>query len=106
PFSFAFSQGWAAGSATIGLSGAVSGLSANFTAGSSQLIHWSSVRPEMATTGTNSFPHFAQRVMRSITDTPTFALNSELEILFHSSVEVCNLPSPFRGVRSLAAGRA
>ena len=72
-FEFArFFQWWAAGSARSGLSGTVSGLSAHFTAGSSQLMHWSSVRPEMATTGSNSFPHFAQRVMHSMTDAPIF----------------------------------
>jgi hypothetical protein len=52
------------GSATIGLSGAVSGLSAHFIAGSSQLMHWRSVRPEKVTTGTIRFPHFAQCVIR------------------------------------------
>jgi hypothetical protein len=35
-------------------------------------MHWSSVRPEMATTGSSSFPHFVQRVMHSMTDTPIF----------------------------------
>jgi hypothetical protein len=45
-----------------GLSGAVSGLSAHFTAGSSQLMHCRSVRPEMVITGTVRFPHFGQRV--------------------------------------------
>jgi hypothetical protein len=43
-------------------SGAVSGLSVHFTAGSSQLMHCRSVRPEMVTTGTIRFPHFGQRV--------------------------------------------
>src|SRR5260221_8111637 len=51
---------------TIGFSGAVSGLSAHFTAGSSQVMHWRSARPEMLTTGTNRFPHFGQRVVRSM----------------------------------------
>jgi hypothetical protein len=50
----------------IGPGGAVSGLSAHFTAGSSQLIHWKSVRPEMVITATVRFPHFGQRVVRSI----------------------------------------
>src|SRR5207244_2617727 len=36
-------------------SGAVSGLSVHFTAGSSQLMHCRSVRPEMVTTGTIRF---------------------------------------------------
>src|ERR1700738_4435444 len=45
---------------------AVSGLLAHFTAGSSQLIHCRSVRPEMVTTGTIRFPHFGQRVVRSM----------------------------------------
>src|SRR5258705_10050324 len=48
---------------TIVFSGAVTGLSAHFTAGSSQLMHWRSVRPEMVTTGTIRFPHFGQRVV-------------------------------------------
>jgi hypothetical protein len=50
----------------IGPGGAVSGLSAHFTAGSSQLIHWKSVRPEMVITATVRFPHFGQRVVRSM----------------------------------------
>jgi hypothetical protein len=50
-------------SSTIGFSGAVSGLSADFSAGSSQLMHWRSVRPEMVTTGTMRFPHFGQHVV-------------------------------------------
>jgi len=83
-----FFQCWMAGSATTGLSGTVSGPSAHFAAGSSQLMHWSSVRPEMATTGSNNFPHLAQRVMRSITDTPVLAPNSELAFLFHSRAEI------------------
>jgi len=33
-------------SSTIGFSGTVTGLSAHFTAGSSQLMHWRSVRPD------------------------------------------------------------
>jgi hypothetical protein len=52
-------QTWAG---MIGFSGAVSGLSAHFTAGSSQLMHWRSVRPEMVITATSRFPHFGQRV--------------------------------------------
>jgi hypothetical protein len=44
----------------------VSGLSAHFAAGSSQLIHWKSVRPEMVITATVCLPHFAQRVGRSM----------------------------------------
>jgi hypothetical protein len=47
----------------MGLSGALTGLSAHFTAGSSQLMHCRSVRPEMVTTGTIRFPHFGQRVV-------------------------------------------
>jgi hypothetical protein len=50
-------------------------------------MHWSSVRPEIATTGSNSFPHFAQRVMRSMANTPVFASNSELAFLFHWRAE-------------------
>jgi hypothetical protein len=49
--------------AAMGLSGALTGLSAHFTAGSSQLMHCRSVRPEMVTTGTIRFPHFGQRVV-------------------------------------------
>ncbi len=59
-------------SVTIGFSGAVSGLSAHFTAGSSQLMHWRSVRPEMVTTGITRFPHFGQRVIRSMTSSRFF----------------------------------
>jgi hypothetical protein len=61
--------GFASASPTAGsngLSGAVSGLSAHFTAGSSQLMHWRSVRPEIVITGTIRFPHFGQRVVRSM----------------------------------------
>src|SRR5882672_4431200 len=29
-------------------------------------MHWRSVRPEMVTIGTNRFPHFGQRVVRSM----------------------------------------
>jgi hypothetical protein len=53
-------------SSTIGFSGTVTGLSAHFTAGSSQLMHWRSVRPEMVITGSIRFPHFEQRIVRSI----------------------------------------
>jgi len=56
----------------IGFSGAMSGLSAHFTAGSSQLMHWRLVRPEKVTTGTIRFPHFGQRV-RSIDILPIFS---------------------------------
>jgi hypothetical protein len=42
-------------SSTIGLSGAVGGLSANFSAGSSQLMHWRSVRPEIVTDTFSAF---------------------------------------------------
>ena len=44
----------------------MSGLSAHFAAGSSQLIHWKSVRPEMVITATVRLPHFAHRVGRSM----------------------------------------
>jgi hypothetical protein len=62
------------GCGTLGLSsiGAVSGLSAHFTAGSSQLIHCKSVRPAMVITGTIRFPHFRQHVVRSIKSSPVF----------------------------------
>src|SRR6202047_2284431 len=70
----------------MGFSGAMSGLSAHFTAGSSQLMHWRSVRPEMVTTGTNCFPHFGQCVIRSMRSSRFFPSNLELEFLFHSSV--------------------
>ena len=53
-------------SGAVGAGGAVSGLSAHFAAGSSQLIHWKSVRPEMVITATVCLPHFAQRVGRSM----------------------------------------
>jgi hypothetical protein len=42
---------------------AVSGLSADFSAASSQLMHWRQVRPEMVTTGTIRFTHFGQHVV-------------------------------------------
>jgi hypothetical protein len=29
-------------------------------------MHWKSVRPEIVTTGTMTFPHFGQRVIRSM----------------------------------------
>jgi hypothetical protein len=70
----------------MGFSGAMSGLSAHFTAGSSQLMHWRSVRPEMVTTGTICFPHFGQCVIRSMRSSRFFPSNLELEVLFHSSV--------------------
>ncbi len=57
---------------TIGSSAAVGGLSADFSAGSSQLMHWRSVRPERVTIATISFPHFGQRVVRSMTILPIF----------------------------------
>jgi len=62
------------GCGTLGLSsiGAVSGLSAHFTAGSSQLIHCKSVRPAMVITGTIRFSHFRQYVVRSIKSSPVF----------------------------------
>src|SRR6202022_2987444 len=67
-------------SGTIGFSGAVSGLSAHFSAGSSQLIHLRSVRPEMVTTGTIRFPHFGQRVVRSMRSSRFFTPNPKLEL--------------------------
>jgi hypothetical protein len=67
----------------IGFSGAISGLSAHFTAGSSQLMHWRSVRPEKVTTGTIRFPHFGQRV-RSIDILPIFSPLTRA-IIFRSS---------------------
>jgi hypothetical protein len=60
------------GSAMIGFSGAVSGLSAHFTAGSSQVMHWRSVRPDQVTTGTRRFPHLRQRVIGSMRSLPIF----------------------------------
>jgi hypothetical protein len=60
------------GSASIGFSGAICGLSANFTAGSSQLMHWRSVRPDKVITGTRCFPHFGQCVIRSMRSLPIF----------------------------------
>jgi hypothetical protein len=50
-------------SSSVGFSGAVGGLWANFTAGSSQLMHWRSVLPQIVTTGASRFPHFLQRVV-------------------------------------------
>src|ERR1700736_858806 len=88
-------------SCTIGCSAAVSGLSADFTAGSSQLMHWRSVRPEMVTIGTISFPHFGQRVVISMTNPPDFsflwligsivARDQMALLVFHRSLrgEVC-----------------
>ena len=68
------------------------------------------MRPEIPTTGSNSFPHFAQRVMRSITDTPTgtptFAPNAKPECLFHSRVEIGDLPRPFRAPLDRNAGES
>src|ERR1700678_2979235 len=63
----------------------MSRLSDHSTAGSSQLMHWRSVRPEMVTTGTIRFPHFGQRVVRSMRFSRFFTPNSELKLLFHSS---------------------
>ena len=51
----------------------MSGLSAHFAAGSSQLMHWRSVRPEKVTTGTIRFLHFGQCVIRSIEILPIFS---------------------------------
>jgi hypothetical protein len=68
---------------TIGFSGAVSGLSAHFTAGSSQLMHWRSVRPEMVTTGTNRFPHFGQLIVPSTRSSRFFNPNQKLKLLCH-----------------------
>jgi hypothetical protein len=52
---------------SIGFSGANCGLSsAHFTPGSSQFMHWRSVRPENVTTGTIRFPHFGQCVIPSM----------------------------------------
>ena len=74
-------------STTIGFSGAVRGLSAHFTAGSSQLMHCRSVRPEMVTTAAIRFPHFGQRVIRSsMRPSRIFTHNAELALLFQSSV--------------------
>ena len=70
----------------MGYSGAMTRLSAHFTAGSSQLMHWRSVRPERVTTGTICFPHFGQCVIRSMRSSRFFPSNLELEFLFHSSV--------------------
>src|ERR1700692_4193947 len=70
----------------IGFSGAMSGRSAHFTAGSSQLMHWRSVRPEMVTTGISRFPHFGQCVIRSMRSSRFCPPNSEQEFLFHSGV--------------------
>src|SRR6267378_5318347 len=69
-------------SSTIGFSGAVSGLSYHFTAGSSQLMHWRSVRPERVTTGTIRFSHFGQLVVRSMRASRFSTPNQELELLF------------------------
>jgi hypothetical protein len=41
-------------------------------AGSSQLMHWRSVRPDKVTTGTRCFPHFWQCVIRSMRFPPVF----------------------------------
>jgi hypothetical protein len=57
----------------IGFSGAVSELSAHFTAGSSQPMHWKSVRPEMVTTGAVRFPHFGHRVTQIHEILPIFS---------------------------------
>src|ERR1700691_4392610 len=63
----------------------MSRLSDHFTAGSSQLMHWRTVRPEMVTTGTIRFSQFGQRVVRSMRPS-RFPPNWELELLFHLSV--------------------
>jgi hypothetical protein len=60
------------GSATIGFSGTISGVSAHLIAGSSQLMHWRSVRPDRVTTGTRCFPHLGQCVIRSMRSLPIF----------------------------------
>lgn len=52
----------------------MSGLSAHFAAGSSQLIHWKSVRPEMVITATVRLPHFAHRVGRSMASSRFYLL--------------------------------
>jgi hypothetical protein len=63
---------------------AIGKLSDHFTAGSSQLMHWRTVRPEMVTTGTIRFSQFGQRVVRSMRSS-RFPPNRELELLFHLS---------------------
>jgi hypothetical protein len=73
-------------SCTIGFSGAVNGLSDHFAAGSSQLMHWRTVRPQMVTTGTIRFSQFGQRVVRSMRSSRFSALNQEPGLLFHLSV--------------------
>src|SRR4030088_1019983 len=67
----------------MGFSEALGGLSAHFTTGPSQLLHWRSVRPERVTTGIIRFPHFGQRVVRSMRSSRFFTRNRELELLFH-----------------------
>ena len=42
----------------------------------------------MVTTGTICFPHFGQRVIRSMTSSRFFEPNDELERLFQSNVSV------------------
>src|SRR5258705_5151423 len=71
----------------MGFSGAVTGLSAHFTAGSSHLMHWRSVRPE--TNGTNRFPHFGQLVGRSMRSS-RFLLNRKLKLLFQSGASIAS----------------
>ena len=44
------------------------------------------MRPERVTTGTIRFPHFGQRVVRSMRSSRFCTPDSELELLFHSSV--------------------
>jgi hypothetical protein len=60
------------GSAAICFSGAISGLSAHFTTGSSQLMHWRSVRPDKVITGTRCFPHLGQCVIGFMRSLPIF----------------------------------
>jgi hypothetical protein len=54
------------------------------------------------TTGTIRFPHFGQRVIRSMRSSRVFHRNSELEFLFHSSVSAET--SGFAHVRILFGG--
>jgi hypothetical protein len=63
----------AVGSAAICFSGAISGLSAHFTTGSSQLMHWRSVRPDKVITGTRCFPHLGQCVIGFMRSLPIFS---------------------------------
>jgi len=61
------------GSYEVRFPGALSELSTHFTAGSSQPMHWKAVQPEIVTTGTVSFPHFGQRVIRSMRSSRFFS---------------------------------